>query len=520
MNIKKILIGTTVAIGACGLAQVSLADPFHDTHYGGVKGDLGLQCTYCHSSIGSNGLFGQPSPDACTPCHSPDGAYDGMYDPETGAYQPSNWSTSSGSESAIYDADGNLRPGKEDWCLGCHDDGHSVVQGVQASNIAGKTLSGTWQSPQGIVDTGLAGVENLIDGDITTGNGAGTLKELIFDLGSETDITHIRLYNSGSRKYRMSVWASNDLNQWTRVQWGRKIMAAKPFWDIFPVQQWFATRLDKFGSFRYIKLVKEVEKEVIAGALREFQYKADLSYGYKISGHKISCDNCHDTSSMHIDGIARTYRAELNNYAEGYRFADIVLNSGEVVPALEIPRVGTNWQNTPRTDNDFALCFSCHNKYDLLGDAYGEGDFLKNSLQTNFRDDEKVDENGNVANAHFRHLQGRGPNGNSPDWDSDWNGIPDSPQSCPACHNVHGSPNPVMTRHGELVSTPGTLDRVPMFNFQYKNQDGDIDPDLMDTAASSGGETQFFRAGPAKIERSHTCKMCHNDKRSYNRTPK
>jgi len=195
MNIKTILIGTTVAIGVCGLAQVSLADPFHDTHYGGVKGDLGLQCTYCHSSIGSNGLFGQPSPEVCTPCHSPDGSCDGMYDPEIGAYQPSNWSIGT-SESVIYDADGNLRPGKEDWCLGCHDDGHSVIQGVAASNIAGKTLSGTWQSPQGIVDTGLAGVENLIDGDISTGNGAGTLKELIFDLGSETDITHIRLYNS------------------------------------------------------------------------------------------------------------------------------------------------------------------------------------------------------------------------------------------------------------------------------------------------------------------------------------
>ncbi len=518
MKIKNILIGTTVAIGVCGLAQISLAESaFHETHVHGAKGDLGLSCWDCHPSSGGPG-FQTPPPEACIPCHSPDGAYDGLMDENIGAYQRSNWSTVDGDVSKIYDADGKLLPGKEDWCLGCHDDGHSVVQGVAASNIAGMTLTGTWQSPQGVVDTGLTGVENLIDGDITTGNDAGTLKELIFDLGSETTITHIRLYNSGSRKYRMEVWASNDLSEWTRVQWGRKIMAAKPFWDILPAQQWFETRLDKFGSFRYVKLIKEVEKEVIAGALREFQYKADISYGYNVNGHKITCDNCHDTSSMHIDGIARTYKADLNNYAEGYRFADMVLDSGEVVPALEIPRVGVNWQETPRTDNDFALCFSCHNKYDLLGDADGEGAFQKNPLQTNFRDDESVDENGNPTNAHQRHLRGRGPNGNSADWDSDWNGIPDSPQSCPACHNVHGSPNPVMTRHGELVSTPGTLDRVPMFNFQYKNMDGDIDPDLMDTMSSSGGESQFFKAGPAKIERSHTCKMCHNDKKSYNRS--
>jgi len=520
MKIKNILIGTTMVIGACGLAQVSLADPFHDTHYGGVKGDLGLECTDCHSSHGSNGLFGTPSAEVCTPCHSPDGAYDGMNDPEIGAYQPSNWSTSSGSVSKIYDANGNLRPGKEDWCLGCHDDGHSTVRGVAASNIAGKTLTGTWQSPQGYVDTGFPGVENLLDGDIMTGNGAGTFDQLIFDLGSQTNITHIRMYDGGQEKNFFEVWASNDLNEWTRIQWGRDIKVAHPFWQVNAPRNWVETRLDKFGSFQYIKLVPWVIRETVGRELREFQYKADISYGYKVNGHKITCDNCHDTSSMHIDGIARTYKADLNNYAEGYRFADMVLDSGEVVPALEIPRVGVNWRETTRTDNDFALCLSCHNKYDLLGDSSGEGAFLKNPLQTNFRDDENVDENGNVVNAHFRHLQGRGSKGNSPDWDSDWNGIPDSPQSCPACHNVHGSPNPVMTRHGELVSTPGTLDRVPMFNFQYKNQDGDIDPDLMDTMASTGGESQFFRAGPAKIEKNHTCKMCHNDKRSYNRTPK
>jgi hypothetical protein len=27
---------------------------------------------------------------------------------------------------------------------------------------------------------------------------------------------------------------------------------------------------------------------------------------------------------------------------------------------------------------------------------------------------------------------------------------------CFACHNVHGSPTPVMIRHGELISTPDT----------------------------------------------------------------
>lgn len=519
MKIKHIVLGTTVLIGVCGLTQEGLADPFHDVHAHGAKGDLGLECSNCHSSHGTNGLFSTPDPSVCAPCHSPDGAYDGMNDPEIGAYQSSNWATSNGSESMIYDAAGNLRPGKENWCLGCHDDGHSVIQGVQAPNIAGKTLNGTWQSPQGYIDTGFPGMEKLIDGDTMTGNDQGPLSEMIFDLGSETDITHIRLYDADREKIHMEVYGSNDLNEWTRIFWGRRIRLSKPFWEIITPRRWIETRLDKFGTFRYIKLTALVVRDTPARALREFQYKADISYGYMVNGHKMTCDNCHDTASMHIDGIARTYRADLDNYAEGYRFADILLDSGEVVPALEIPRVGENWKEHARTDNDFALCFSCHNKFDLLGDASASGEFLKNPLQTNFRDDDKVDENGNITNAHFLHLKGRGSHGNTPDWDSDWDGVMDSPQSCPACHNVHGSPNPVMTRHGELVSTPGTQDRVPMFNFQYKNMDGDVDPDLMDTMASSGGESQFFRAGPGKVEKNNTCRMCHNDKKSYNRTP-
>lgn len=49
----------------------------------------------------------------CGRCHDPDGAYDGVNDPQIGA--KNNWTD------GVYDANDKLLPGKETWCLGCHD---------------------------------------------------------------------------------------------------------------------------------------------------------------------------------------------------------------------------------------------------------------------------------------------------------------------------------------------------------------------------------------------------------------
>jgi hypothetical protein len=293
---------------------------------------------------------------------------------------------------------------------------------------------------------------------------------------------------------------------------------SKPYWEIGAQEGWNEYRLDKFVPVRYIKFVKLQPVFLPANNIVEFQYKSELSYGYMVNGHKLACDYCHDTKSIHIDGNARTYTFAENNYNSGYRLSNVVVGA-ETVPAMEIPRVGKNNKETLITDNDFALCFTCHDKPNLLGDAYGTGDFLKIPLQTNFRKDGSVDVNGNEVNAHLAHLNGRGMGGNYADWDSDWDGVADSPQSCTTCHNVHGSPNPAMTRHGELASTPGTTDRVPMFNFQYKNAAGVIDADLSDAMESTGAATQFFGGGPGTVEKNFMCGMCHNDSESYERTP-
>ncbi len=522
MNYKILLTGVIflLAISGTAFAKDRPDNLFHRLHMDGLRGDFGIQyCNVCHGG-GSDGRYDRkddPTASRCNACHSPDGQFDGVKDSDIGAWRNHRGEADDGNmTSSIYDSNGNFKPGKENWCLGCHDDGHSVVRGVAAVNVAGRYLTGTWQSPAGAI--GTSGEENLVDGSLDTGNPTGVVPEMIFDLGTEKEITHIRLYNIVNNSSMWEVYGSLDGNSWDRILYGQSFIFARPVWKVGPQEGWNEFRLDKFGAIRYVKFVKVFPGNLIVNSLREFEYKSDVQYGALTTGHGVSCDYCHDTQSVHIDGIARTYKSELDNYSDGYRLVDVEVD-GVVVPALDIPRTGVSNGDTPMTDNDFALCLGCHDGGKILGDAYGTGMYFQQPLATNFRNDTHFDRNGNVVNEHLRHLRGRGRWGDALDWDSDWDGVPDSTQSCVACHNVHGSPNPVMTRHGELVSTPGTEDKVPMFNFRYLNMEGMVDPDLKDVAASTGGQNGFIAPGPGSVEKNHTCRQCHGDRVTYTRTP-
>jgi len=483
------------------------------THQNSPKGPH-LSCDYCHDNP-YPGYFKDGRPLAtttlCDQCHSPQGQFDGVNDPLIGA--KANWKSG-----GVYVGD-HLKPGKEKWCVGCHDEGSCIINNTPAPNIAGKSLSGGWQSPALVVSSNIQGAVNLLDHSLDTGTVGTSGSFIIFDLGQSTDISHIRLFVGSTTETHWNLFGGDDPSSCTiKLLLGTRTYAS-PTWKIGSEAGWNEVRLDKFISVRYLKLVKVSAGALPVNYLREFEFKKDIQYGYYISGHKIGCDRCHDLASVHIDGQARTYRASQNNYQSGYRLKSVEVD-GQMVLPLEIPRVGCNSGESPRTDNDFALCFSCHDKYKLLGDAYGSGSFYQDPLATNFRNEDHVDGNGKVSNEHLRHLQGRGYCGNTKDWDSDWDGVADSPQSCPACHNVHGSPSPAMTRHGELASPAGSsAEKAPMFNFRYLNAAGKMDYNLFDVRQSSGGCTQFYGPGPGSVTKNNMCNMCHNDQVSYHRTP-
>jgi len=348
----------------------------HNVHLNSLRGPKlateGNDCAECH--IGTPINKNNVNYDLCIPCHSPDGAYDGMNDPDIGAVN----TLGNGAFSDIYESDGSLKEGKEKWCVGCHDDGICDIQGASAPNIAGQTINGLgWEIPASII-SGVSGAENLLDGSLETGCTAG---EIIFDLFGLEDpvaISHIRLYIANASIF-WAVYGGNDLIDWTRILFGQDLLFALPRWETSASElgQWNEIRLDRYIPFRYLKLVMISPWPLENSVLREFEFKKDMQYGYYVTGHKMVCTQCHDIQKTHIDGNQRTYThvsdpyndLDLNNYQNGNRLKSVEIE-GISYPPLEIPRLGCNWAEYPRTSNDFALCFSCHDKNKLLGDAY------------------------------------------------------------------------------------------------------------------------------------------------------
>jgi hypothetical protein len=159
----------------------------------------------------------------------------------------------------------------------------------------------------------------------------------------------------------------------------------------------------------------------------------NTDYGFYVTGHNIECLSCHDASKDHIDHEHRTYDvdestyAAINPYGDSYRL-----------------QVASNKATS-------TLCFVCHNSTEVLGQ--NSSDVSHSNFWNNDAD---------IVNSHSLHMGLWGVH-----FDSDWDGTHDSRESCITCHNVHGSPTQVMIRHGELISSYGTTDKVPALNFAY-----------------------------------------------------
>jgi hypothetical protein len=221
------------------------------------------------------------------------------------------------------------------------------------------------------------------------------------------------------------------------------------------------------------------------------------TYGFYATGHGehgwVECLSCHNACTKHIDHKHRTYASASNNYQAGYRLAK----------GLVVPRPGHGSPPNPHDHpEDFALCGDCHNLYEVLG--ANEEDVS----HTNFRKDD-----GSPRNDHYYHIKGTGDH-----FDSDWDCVVvddstetcvDSTETCITCHNVHGSPSVgPMLRHGELISTYGTTDKVPALNFSYLPPGAEL---CNSTAGSS------VMAGYDE-HKNGVCHACHTSY-TLNRTP-
>ena len=196
------------------------------------------------------------------------------------------------------------------------------------------------------------------------------------------------------------------------------------------------------------------------------------------SGAGLGCDACHDYSTAHIDGQARTFDdsessgTDPSEYRQGYRLK-LVYGS----EPMEIPRTGTD-----NSEWEFALCATCHGYEPYTVEA---------NLDTNFI------LSGNKHWYHMDHVTAR--------YAADWSGIETSRMTCVTCHNVHGSTRMTMVRDGALIGKePGILrwyyqDGVSTINV---SNDPPVNPADLPLSASTGAA--WDKESPKNL-----CTTCH-----------
>lgn len=160
-----------------------------------------------------------------------------------------------------------------------------------------------------------------------------------------------------------------------------------------------------------------------------------------------TCVDCHDASTSHIDGLARTYEdndsssIDPSSYRIGYRLRTVAAGQGTGSSTQE-PML-MPWPVTVSNNaNNYRLCMTCHNS----------GPFMGTDNNTNMRSSTY-----NLHAYHLTHGANRFP--------SDWSGSLNSNITCITCHNVHGTTRLAMVQDGKLNN------REPGFRIWYYNSD-------------------------------------------------
>jgi hypothetical protein len=433
-----------------------------------------MACDACHD--GNNyPLFGAgdaqetlAATTVCDDCHSPGGAFDGV------AMAKENWGA------GVYESDGvTLKSGMDQWCAACHDDEPAYNQKGTPVNVLVDDDSadctydaGGWSQISGLHAYG----GTFLYADAGDGTSAVQWKpNLPFD-GAYT----VRMWNPYNSERGVVTYTIQCAEGTLTVDVDQSV--SQETWVLLGSFAFSA------GTSGYVELgnVASGGTKVNADAMtfeRVGTYAPNVSgdsstYGFYVSGHGsngwVACLDCHAASKIHIDGEHRTYeiandrtddQVVVNPYIDSYRLQDESLR----VPGSEYPGIDIN---------DYALCFDCHSSDELLGQDLTHTNFWDIGAQVN-----------SIENAHAYHLGKKTYRG-----DTDWDGTADGPETCMTCHNVHGAPTK-MIRHGELISTPGTTDKVPALNFAYTTLQFTGDPataTFTSPALANGGDYNVY----------------------------
>jgi hypothetical protein len=472
----------------------------HSTHteHGGddLRGPL-LDCGACHdtahlpyfkSGTDSNGDgdYDLSETDVCDTCHSPAGAYNGVNDPLIGA--KANW------HDGAYQQDGgqDLKPGQENWCAGCHDDGRSVCEGVSAPNVMGDNATYGYNiTGHKITCSACHNVTNShIDGDSRTYSHDS----------NPLNPNDPHNYQNGYRlKYSMIVPLG------VGPQGG---FAADRFALCFTCHNY-----DQImgGNTPYMTNFQDDGVNRHRSHLSAGRTSWDSDWDYMQVPDEIIVDNLNAL----VMGDWPSSITPVGYYGTDYQWHVPGDGTSTITWISQIPqsreyKVYARW--TASSDRATTALYSI---------VYDGGIYTGTVNQQ---------VNGNIWSllGTFSFIEGTSgyvqlsdlANGTvAADAVKFGDPLIDSRISCPACHNVHGSPDPAMIRHGELISTPATRDKVPALSFRWYKADG-FTPTIFGEESAYGDMPVLGGPGGGALEESMVCSACHSGPVSiqYDRT--
>ena len=421
--------------------------------------DVGASCSGCHSHTDGFGHGSGGSGVGCVECHGHD--LGTQYDPDmmlpySAGAQASQGRGTAQSHSTHTEVDSDDQRGPGIYCDSCHD---------------------------------TANFPYFKSG--TDGNGDGK-----YDL-AETDVCDTCHSPGGSYD------GLDDAAVGAKVNWETGIYAGDGSLQSGK-EKWCATCHDESPS-----VVESISAPNVIGA-EEGSYIYGSGWGYyktghglpagetyaskggieSVSGRPIECGECHDLSTAHVDGLARTFDdvnssdTDPSMYRQGYR---LKLVDGE--EPMQIPWKPGSQPNEPDT---YKLCAECHNTRPFTGGAKDETNFISTSSD-------------GTRNRHYTHMIM-----NSAWWSPDYEvlgGVNTSRPICVTCHNVHGSTQLAMVRDGKLIG------QEPGLKVWYYNDDTTLvneansdppDPEDTPLAASDGSVRRAWTS-------RYLCNHCHSN---------
>ena len=309
-----------------------------------------IYCNICHdinnipafnsgTDSNSDGRIDLSETDVCDACHSPGGTFNGVNTTGGSVGAKENWHTG-----GVYNNGTSLKAGKENWCVGCHDETPSQIKSETAPNKVGDN------STYGFFVTGhgkAAGNYTTLSWQDTTATGNPAANRTCVDCHNGAAFHIISGTNPAGKRLKTGYEndAANSVCENCHKSTG--VATAAPIW--FTNNSGFeasAHGRDAIMNPYTARPIYCTDCHDVHGTVNRAMTKGN---------QETLCFSCHTEGGVVNDQIS-------NNRQGGHNSADDI---EEAFGKSEIHNLGTSFTNGGKT---YSLeCISCHNVHLVTG---------------------------------------------------------------------------------------------------------------------------------------------------------